>query len=119
MIIAGSSNGAYERDIPWIPVVESMVQQAHRKIPILNICFGHQIIATALSGEVKKNEAAGPGGGSTLLRSAGCTPVPGTPGWVYGAQWGDLLLLPGTVTTSLESRNIFAVGQVMRTRQCR
>ena len=53
-LITGSKHGAYE-DHPWIPPLEQLIRDimaAGR--PLIGVCFGHQIIATALGGEVRK-----------------------------------------------------------------
>jgi len=53
-LITGSRHGAYE-DHPWIPPLETLIRDivaAGR--PLVGICFGHQIIATALGGRVEK-----------------------------------------------------------------
>lgn len=53
-LITGSKHGAYE-DHDWIPPLEAFLRQAHGKnIPIVGICFGHQILAQALGGTVEK-----------------------------------------------------------------
>lgn len=53
-LITGSKFGAYE-DLPWIPQLEEFIRGAYAQdIPIVGICFGHQILAKALGGEVKK-----------------------------------------------------------------
>ncbi|WP_425050006.1 type 1 glutamine amidotransferase [Psychromarinibacter sp. S121] len=53
-LITGSRHGAYE-DHPWIPPLEQFIRDAHAAdIPLVGICFGHQIIAQALGGKVEK-----------------------------------------------------------------
>lgn len=53
-LITGSKFGAYE-DHDWIPPLEDLIRQIHaRKMPLVGICFGHQIIAQALGGKVVK-----------------------------------------------------------------
>lgn len=53
-LITGSRHGAYE-DHPWIPPLEDLIRDIHaRKLPLVGICFGHQIIAQALGGKVVK-----------------------------------------------------------------
>jgi GMP synthase-like glutamine amidotransferase len=53
-LITGSRHGAYE-DHPWIPPLEDLIRSIHREgLPLVGICFGHQIIAQALGGTVEK-----------------------------------------------------------------
>ena len=53
-LITGSRHGAYE-DHPWIPPLEGFIRDAYAaRVPLVGICFGHQIIAQALGGTVEK-----------------------------------------------------------------
>jgi GMP synthase (glutamine-hydrolysing) len=53
-IITGSKHGAYE-DHPFIPLLETLIRDVYAAdIPLVGICFGHQIIAQALGGKVEK-----------------------------------------------------------------
>jgi len=53
-LITGSRHGAYE-DHPWIPPLEELIRQIQAAgKPLIGVCFGHQIIAQALGGEVEK-----------------------------------------------------------------
>ncbi|MEL6958871.1 MAG: type 1 glutamine amidotransferase [Pseudomonadota bacterium] len=53
-LITGSKHGAYE-DHPWIPPLETLIRDVYRLgLPLVGICFGHQIIAQALGGKVEK-----------------------------------------------------------------
>lgn len=53
-LITGSRFGAYE-DHPWIPPLEAFIRRVQAaKVPMVGICFGHQIIAQALGGKVEK-----------------------------------------------------------------
>ena len=55
-LITGSKYGAYE-DLPWIPPLEDFLRQAYAaSVPIVGVCFGHQILAQALGGKVEKFE---------------------------------------------------------------
>jgi GMP synthase-like glutamine amidotransferase len=62
-LITGSRHGAYE-DHPFIPKLEAFIRDAVKaKVPLVGICFGHQIIAQALGGKVERFEkgwAVGP-----------------------------------------------------------
>ncbi len=54
-IITGSKSSVYD-DKPWIKQLEGFVRQLEtEKRPVVGICFGHQLIAQALGGEVKKS----------------------------------------------------------------
>jgi len=53
-LITGSKFGAYE-DLPWIPPLETFIRTAYAAdIPLVGVCFGHQILAKALGGTVEK-----------------------------------------------------------------
>ncbi len=53
-VITGSKYGAYE-DHAWIPPLEDFLRRVYAAgIPIVGICFGHQILAQALGGKVEK-----------------------------------------------------------------
>lgn len=53
-VLTGSRHGVYE-DHPFIPPLEAFIREAYAKaVPMVGICFGHQIIAQALGGHVEK-----------------------------------------------------------------
>ncbi|MEM9972818.1 MAG: type 1 glutamine amidotransferase [Pseudomonadota bacterium] len=53
-LITGSKHGAYE-NLPWIARLEEFLRAAYAaEVPIVGICFGHQILAQALGGRVEK-----------------------------------------------------------------
>jgi GMP synthase-like glutamine amidotransferase len=53
-LVTGSRHGAYE-DHPFIPPLEDFIRKAYAApVPMVGICFGHQIIARALGGTVEK-----------------------------------------------------------------
>lgn len=56
VLITGSPAGVYE-DHPWLDPLRGFIRKAYtRRTPMVGICFGHQIIADALGGEVRKSE---------------------------------------------------------------
>jgi len=53
-LITGSRHGAYENHL-WIARLEDLIRDIHaRGVPLIGVCFGHQIIAQALGGRVEK-----------------------------------------------------------------
>lgn len=53
-LITGSKFAAYE-DHPWIPRLEDFIRRCFAEdVPLVGICFGHQIVAQAMGGKVEK-----------------------------------------------------------------
>lgn len=53
-LITGSRHGVYE-DHAFIPPLEALIRAIHGAgLPLVGICFGHQIVAQALGGRVEK-----------------------------------------------------------------
>lgn len=76
-LITGSRHGVYE-DHAWIPPLEQLIRDAFAAhVPVVGICFGHQIVAQAMGGKVEKfagGWAVGPteydfGGQSVMLNA--------------------------------------------------
>ena len=69
-LITSSRHGAYE-DHRWIPPLEDLIRAMDAAcVPLVGVCFGHQIVAQALGGKVAKY----PGGwsvGRTAYRLEG------------------------------------------------
>ena len=56
ILITGSAAGVYDT-LDWIAPLEGFVRTAHdNKVPMIGVCFGHQLIAQALGGTVRKSE---------------------------------------------------------------
>lgn len=54
-LITGSRHGVYE-DHPWIPPLEQFIRDAFAaRVPVVGICFGHQIVAQAMGGKVERH----------------------------------------------------------------
>ena len=76
-MITGSKHGTYE-NLPFIPPLEDFIRKAYAAaVPLVGVCFGHQIIAQALGGKVEQYKdgwAVGPTdydfGGETLTLNA-------------------------------------------------
>lgn len=55
-LLTGSKYGVYEQH-SWIEPVSDLVRSAYSAdIPMIGICFGHQLIAQALGGKVQKSD---------------------------------------------------------------
>lgn len=55
-LITGSRHGVYE-DHAWIPPLEAFIRDSFAAhVPMVGVCFGHQIIAQAMGGKVERYE---------------------------------------------------------------
>lgn len=53
-LITGSRHGVYE-DHPWIPPLQDFIRAAFAAhVPVVGVCFGHQIVAQAMGGKVER-----------------------------------------------------------------
>ena len=52
LIVTGSPAGAYD-PLPWIAPLEAFLR-ANDRVPMVGICFGHQIMAQAFGGKVRQ-----------------------------------------------------------------
>lgn len=56
IVITGSAAGVYD-NFPWMQPLREFIRGAYaQKTPMLGICFGHQIMADALGGDVRKSD---------------------------------------------------------------
>jgi GMP synthase-like glutamine amidotransferase len=56
VLITGSSAGVYD-EIDWIAPLEAFVRAAYaNRTPMVGVCFGHQLIAQAMGGVVRKSD---------------------------------------------------------------
>lgn len=55
-VITGSAAGVYE-DHEWLAPLRAFIRAAYaERTPMVGVCFGHQIMADALGGDVRKSE---------------------------------------------------------------
>jgi GMP synthase-like glutamine amidotransferase len=56
VLITGSPAGVYD-STPWMDPLRVFIREAFAtRKPMVGVCFGHQIIADALGGQVRKSE---------------------------------------------------------------
>ena len=53
-VITGAAAGVYD-DLAWIPPLEDFLRGAKGRVPLIGICFGHQLMAQAFGGVVEKS----------------------------------------------------------------
>lgn len=57
IVITGSAAGVYDKHYSWMEPLRAFIRTAYQaRTPMLGICFGHQIMADALGGDVRKSE---------------------------------------------------------------
>jgi len=94
-LITGSKFGAYE-ELPWIPPLEDFIRDSYsNNIPIVGICFGHQILAKALGGEVKKFDGGWSVGRVEYNLDGHTNPVP-----LYAWHQDQVVSLPEDATVA-------------------
>ncbi|MEO6014699.1 MAG: type 1 glutamine amidotransferase [Devosia sp.] len=56
-LIMGSAAGVYDNHYAWMEPLREFIRGAYSaRTPMLGICFGHQIMADALGGDVRKSD---------------------------------------------------------------
>ncbi|HVW91946.1 MAG TPA: gamma-glutamyl-gamma-aminobutyrate hydrolase family protein, partial [Devosia sp.] len=57
IVLPGSPAGVYDNHLGWMAPLRDFIRRAYAaKVPMVGICFGHQIMADALGGDVRKSE---------------------------------------------------------------
>jgi GMP synthase-like glutamine amidotransferase len=55
-LISGSRHGVYD-ELDWMAPMQDFIREvAHAQLPLIGVCFGHQIVAAALGGQVVKSD---------------------------------------------------------------
>ncbi len=117
VVILGNESGVYEKDVlPYIAAEEAWIaSRLAAQEPTLGVCFGAQIMASALGGRVFKGESTQIGFRNVVPTAAGATsPVRHFSG-VPVMEWhGDTFELPASATllagSSDYANEAFALG---------
>ncbi|BBK42558.1 GMP synthase [Allostella vacuolata] len=55
-LVTGSRHGVYD-DLPWMGTLKAFLRRSvAERVPVVGICFGHQILADAMGGRVEKSD---------------------------------------------------------------
>jgi len=95
-LITGSRHGAYEK-LDWMLALEGFIRELYRaSLPLVGICFGHQIIAQALGGEVVKSDKGWSIGVQSYDIDIAQDWMPAAPGQVhiYSFYQDQIIVLP-------------------------
>lgn len=88
-LVTGSRHGVYD-DLPWIAPLKAFLRDCVAAgVPVVGICFGHQILAEALGGKVVKSDR----------------------GWGLGVQDYDLAARPGWMADAPDHFSVAALHQ--------
>ncbi len=101
VVILGSPKGVYETNLPWIARERALaLSLIGRSIPVFGICFGAQLVATAIGGDVRPTGKAYQG---WIENDLALDPVWQGP-WL---RWhGDRIFLPDGVETFAQAGGI-------------
>lgn len=122
VIVTGSSASVTDRgDEPWMLRLEGWLRGAvEAEVPLLGVCFGHQILATALGGEVRKNPVGRAIGSRSVRRLTDDPLLRGIPEtFSVNVSHRDHVAVPPPNTTSLVTADhdlvhAFAAGRFAR-----
>lgn len=88
-LVTGSRHGVYDR-LPWIEPLKAFLRDCvAARVPVVGICFGHQILAEALGGRAVKSQK----------------------GWGLGVQDYELVARPGWMEGLPERFSVSALHQ--------
>lgn len=88
-IVTGSEHGVYD-DLPWIgPMKDFLRRCLAERVPVVGICFGHQLLAEAMGGRVEKSSH----------------------GWKLGVQDYEVVHRPGWMTDLPDRFSVRAMHQ--------
>lgn len=92
LVLGGQMGHADDEVAPWLPATRELIRTAAKgAVPVLGICLGHQLAASALGGRVGRNPAGRTLGVFSVLGSAGLAadPVLAAADTAPVVQWND------------------------------
>jgi len=97
-LVMGSGAGVYDTHYPWMDPLRDYIRAAYAaRTPMLGICFGHQIIADALGGDVRKSEKGWGLGRHVYAVKSRPAPIGGTlPEFAIACSHQDQVIAPPT-----------------------
>ena len=97
-LVMGSGAGVYDTHYPWLNPLRDYIRAAYAaRTPMLGICFGHQIIADALGGDVRKSEKGWGLGRHVYAVKSRPAPIGGTlPEFAIACSHQDQVIAPPT-----------------------
>lgn len=104
-LITGSRHGVYE-NLDWMLSLQSFIRELYQASkPLIGICFGHQIVAQALGGEVVKSDKGWGVGVTTYQVVNSAEWMPGTHGEIriYAFHQDQVVKLPPSAEVYLTS----------------
>jgi GMP synthase-like glutamine amidotransferase len=105
VIVTGSAKGVYD-DVPWMEPLREAIRDLYAAgVPMLGICFGHQVMAEALGGTVTKS-AKGWGLGRHVYELNGAPEYISHPSGrlaVAASHQDQVIVAPATARTFLSS----------------
>ncbi|GMG82086.1 GMP synthase [Paralimibaculum aggregatum] len=104
-LVTGSKHGVYD-PMPWIEPLKAFLREARGAgVPLIGICFGHQIMAEAFGGRAEKSDrgwGCGPHVYTTLQRPGWMADAPG-PMRFHAMHQDQVTAIPGDATRLAES----------------
>lgn len=92
LVLGGQMGHADDEVAPWLPATRGLIRTAAKgAVPVLGICLGHQLAASALGGRVGRNPAGRTLGVLSVLGSPGLgsDPVLAAADAAPVVQWND------------------------------
>lgn len=105
VVVLGGGMGALDdHEVPFLPAVRALLRNAvSAEIPTLGVCLGHQLLAVALGGQIRRN-LDGPEIGAQLIAKRGVAsndplfgPLPITPDVIQWHYDEVSMLPPGAI----------------------